>query len=206
MKVELTGQRSEILFLNGAFKDVSGGIPLAIALLALLFLSEFFLAANLLLGVYPSLARSLLEVSFLSTHIIFGVIASLLALFSTVITMFYFIGTGKAVKESVQEWDLDKRYYEMVLKYKKRYFPTMTLALIVYISLPGVGAATSANYLSSGFHGLVAYLTVLTHGFICYQGWNYIFENDRLVATVDRLVREKQRENDSENREPDQRE
>jgi hypothetical protein len=92
---------------------------------------------------------------------------------------------------------LDERYYEMVLKYKKRYFPTMTLSLLVYIALPGVGAAATTDTVSSGFHGIIAYLTVLTHGFICYQGWHYIFENDRLVATVDRLAREKQAEEDT---------
>ncbi len=167
---------------------------MAVALLALLFTSLLLLVANLLLGVFPSLASEFFGTAFLRTHIILGVIAPLLALFSTVITMFYFIGTGKAVKESVQEWDLDRRYYEMVLKYKKRYFPTMTLSLLVYIGLPSVGAATSANYLSPEFHSMVAYLTILTHGFVCYQGWFYIFENDRLVTTVDRLVHERQQE------------
>jgi hypothetical protein len=172
---------------------------MAVALLALLFMGLVMLIANLLLGQFPTLAGELLGTSFLSTHIILGVIASLLALFSTVITMFYFIGTGKAVKESVQEWELDERYYQMVLKYKKKYFPTMTLSLVVYIALPSVGAATSADYLSAGFHSLVAYLTILTHAFICYQGWFYIFENDRLVATVDRLAREKEREDEISN-------
>lgn len=164
---------------------------MAIALIGLLFVSLLLLLANLVLGEYPVLAGAVMDLPFLSTHIALGVVASLLALFSTVITMFYFIGTGKAVKESVRDWDLDHRYYEMVLKYKKKYFPTMTLALVVYIALPSVGAAASVDYLSAGFHRLVAYLTVLTHSVIVYQGWEYIFENDRLVATVDRLAREK---------------
>jgi len=169
----------------------------AVGLFALLIMGLATLVMNLVLGEYPALAQNLVGMPFLTVHVIFGVIASLLALFGTVITMFYFIGTGKSVKEGVKEWDLDERYYEMVLKYKKRYFPTMTLSLLVYIALPGVGAAATTDTVSSGFHGIIAYLTVLTHGFICYQGWHYIFENDRLVATVDRLAREKQAEEDT---------
>lgn len=178
----------------GFHNDLREDVIVAVGLMALLLMGLVTLAGNLVLGEVPTLAGDLLGHSFLTSHIILGVIGSLLALFSTVITMFYFIGTGKAVKESVQEWDLDPRYYDMVLKYKKKYFPTMTLSLVVYIALPSVGAATSADYLSAGFHGMVAYLTVATHAFICYQGWYYIFENDRLVATVDRLAREAERD------------
>lgn len=171
---------------------------MAVGLFALLIMGLATLIMNLILGEFPALAQILFGMPYLTVHVIFGVIASLLALFGTVITMFYFIGTGKSVKEGVQEWDLDERYYEMVLKYKKKYFPTMTLSLLVYIALPGVGAAVTTDTVSPGLHGLVAYLTVLTHAFICYQGWHYIFENDRLVATVDRLAREKQQQEDAQ--------
>lgn len=163
---------------------------MAIALLALLFMSLIAIGMNLVLGEFTGLSIYLFGQASLASHMMLGVVASLLALFSVVITMFYFIGTGKAVKETVKEWDLDPRYYDMVLKYKRKYFPTMTVSLLVYIAAPSVGAAASANYLSDGFHGLIGYLTFATHAFICYQGWYYIFENDRLVNTVDRLARE----------------
>ena len=165
---------------------------MAVALIGLLFMSLVMLVANLVLGYDPGLATQYLGTSFLSAHIMLGVLASLLALFSVVITMFYFIGTAKAVEEGVRDYELDRRYYEMTLKYKKKYFPVMTVSLLVYIALPSVGAAVSANYLASWYHEIVAYLTILTHGYICYSGWGYIFENDRLVNTVDRLIREQE--------------
>lgn len=170
---------------------------MAIALLALLFISLIAIGLNLALGEFTGLSIYLFGKSSLAIHMLFGVIASLLALFSVVITMFYFIGTGKAVKETIQEWNLDKRYYDMVLKYKRKYFPTMTLSLLVYIAAPSVGAAASAEYVSDWLHGLVGYLTFATHAFICYQGFYYVFENDRLVATVDRLAREAEEGEDS---------
>ncbi|MFB6346546.1 MAG: hypothetical protein ABEK50_12370 [bacterium] len=167
---------------------------MAIALLALLFISLLAIGLNLLLGEFTGLSIYLFGEASLAIHMMLGIVASLVALFSVVITMFYFIGTGKAVKETVQEWELDERYYQMVLKYKKKYFPTMTLALVVYIAAPSVGAAASAEYVSDSVHRLVSYVTFLTHGYICYQGFYYIFENDRLVTTVDRLAREAEEE------------
>lgn len=168
---------------------------MAIALLGLLFVSLLAIGMNLLLGEFPSLGVYLFGKASLATHMMVGVVASLLGLFSVVITMFYFIGTGKAVKETIKEWDLDKRYYDMVLKYKRKYFPTMTASLLVYIGVAGFGAAASVNYIDDWYHGLVGYLTFATHLLICYQGVFYIYENDRLVNTVDRLAREAEEKN-----------
>lgn len=163
---------------------------MAVALLALLFLGFLALLLNTLIVIPPlgEWSASLLHTSFISLHFSLGVIAAFLCLFGVVMTMFYFIGTGKAVKEEVRDHDLDKRYYRMVLKYKKQYFPVMTLSLLLYIAVPTMGAAAHADYIAPGFHGMVAYLTLATHGYICYRGSQYIFENDRLVSTVNRLV------------------
>lgn len=172
---------------------------MAVALLALLSVGLVLLGADLFVSQNLALAASLVDASSgLSVWIIFEVLASLTALFSVVITMFYFIGTGKAVKESVRDHDLDEGYYDLVLKYKKRYFPAMTLALLFYIALPGVGAAVTVDYVGRTTHFLVALSTVLMHLYVCWRGWEYIIENDRLVATVDRLVRERQQERETE--------
>lgn len=166
---------------------------MAVALLALLFIGLVLLGADLWVSQNLALAAALVDASSgVSVWIIFEVLASLTALFSVVITMFYFIGTGKAVKESVSDHELDSAYYDMVLKYKKRYFPVMTLALVAYVALPAVGAAVTVDYVGSTVHFLVALVTFLAHVYVCYLGWSYIIENDRLVSTVDRLVREKQ--------------
>lgn len=168
---------------------------MAIALLALLFVSLSLLTLNILaaeVSMIGSTLTSLIGGSFISVHFTLGVVASVLCLFSVVITMFYFIGTGRAVKDSVKDYGLDRRYYQMILKYKRKYFPVMTLALVIYIALPTLGAAAQAKYIAPGFHGLFSYITLVTHAFVCYQGWGYIFENERVVATVNRLVREHQ--------------
>lgn len=168
---------------------------MAVALLALLSAGLIMLGADLFVSQNLALAASLVNASSgLSVWLIFEVLAALTALFSVVITMFYFIGTGRAVKESVRDHDLDERYYDMVLKYKRRYFPAMTLALVFYVALPGVGAAVTVDYVGGTTHFLVALATLLVHLYVCWLGWSFIIENDRLVATVDRLVREREDE------------
>lgn len=169
-----------------------GLIRMAIALVVLLWLGFLGILLNILMAQVPVVARwmtSLAGSPFIGTHFVVGVCASILALFGVVITMFYFIGTAKAVKEAVRDYKLDRGYYEMTLKYKKKYFPGMTLSLLFYIGLPSLGSAVMVDYLSPWIHGWFAYATLLMHGWICVRGQQYLIENDRLMAKVDWLVK-----------------
>ncbi|MFB6355178.1 MAG: hypothetical protein ABEJ65_01515 [bacterium] len=173
---------------------------MSIALIVLLWMSLLLILGNYVVGISEgvrAVITGLTGISFLPFHFILGVISSLLALFSVVITMFYFIGTGKAVKEGVKEHDLDERYYRMTLKYKKKFFPVMTLSLLFYIALPCVGAAVSANYLGSLTHHLVSVATIIVHFYISVRGVYYLYENDRLVSTVHRLIQEAEMEEET---------
>ena len=167
---------------------------MAIALIILLWIGFAALLLNILMAhvsVVAEIVSSISGASFIATHFTLGVVSSLIALFAVVITMFYFIGTAKAVKEGVRDHDLDHGYYEMTLKYKKKYFPGMTASLLFYIAAPGFGAAAQVGSVSHFTHGVVAYLTLLIHLWICVKGQEYLIENDRLVAKVDYLIQKK---------------
>lgn len=142
--------------------------------------------------IVSNLITWLADAPFIAAHFTLGVCAALIALFGVVITMFYFIGTAKAVKEAVRDHDLDREYYRLTLKYKRKYFPGMTASLLFYIATPSLGGAAMVDMVSPYLHGGVAYLTLLVHGWICVRGQQYLMENDRLVAKVDYLVKQKQ--------------
>lgn len=168
---------------------------MGIALVGLLWLGFGVLLLSVLMAHVPIVANVmtwLANAPFVATHFTLGVCASLTALFGVVITMFYFIGTAKAVKEAVRDYELDREYYELTLKYKRKYFPGMTLSLLFYIATPSLGGATMVDMVAPYVHGVVAYLTLIVHGWICIRGQEYLLENDRLVAKVDYLVKQKE--------------
>lgn len=164
------------------------------ALLGLLFCALILLLLNTAVGHFPGLGTWVasnflgMESEFLEFHIILGVLGVLLALFSVCLVMFYLIGTGKQIKENIQEENLDKNLYKPVKEGKRRFFPTLTLAMVMYVALPCVGAAVTVDYLNPGFHRLLAYLTVLTHGFVCYQALHYLKEQDRTIVKINRRL------------------
>lgn len=173
---------------------------MALALVVLLWIGFGALLLNILMAHVPSIAGVVTYIAgapFIATHFTLGVVSSLIALFAVVITMFYFIGTAKAVKEGVRDHNLDRDYYELTLKYKKQYFPGMTASLLFYIAAPGFGAAAQVGSVSHLTHGIVAYLTLLVHLWICVRGQEYLIENDRLVAKVDYLIQKKTKDDSS---------
>lgn len=159
------------------------------ALFALLFCSLVLLLGNTIVGHAPGVAGAWFGMEFLEFHIILGVLASLLALFTVCMIMFYLIGTGKQIKENIREHDLDASLYGPVTDGKRKFFPTLTLAMVLYVALPGVGAALTVEAVGSGFHTMISYLTLVTHLFVCYQSWHHLRAQDRVIVTVDRQVR-----------------
>ena len=56
-----------------------------------------------------------------ATHIQFAFIATIFYMFSQSWIMFYFIGSGKTIKETILKYDLDKKIYQEVINSKKNY-------------------------------------------------------------------------------------
>jgi len=175
----------------------TGSVPtMAVALVILLWMSFGVLFVTLLMGQIQPLGYVISDwfgASWIATHFTLGVCGSIFALFVVVITMFYFIGTAKAVKEGVRDYQLDRDYYELTLKYKRKFFPAMTVSLLFYIALPSLGAASMVNYVDPWIHGVSSYLTLMLHGWICFRGQEYLLENDQLVAKVDYLIQKRER-------------
>ena len=66
-----------------------------------------------------------------ANYISFSFVSTLLYMFTQTLIMFYFIGAGKKVKETILENDLDKKVYQEVLDIKSNLFPALTLNLLI---------------------------------------------------------------------------
>src|SRR5436305_13091028 len=62
-------------------------------------------------------------------HVLLALATSLLLLFAHCWIMFYLIGTGKAIKEAVNENGLDPAMIEDTKRFKNRSYPMLMLAI-----------------------------------------------------------------------------
>ena len=102
-----------------------------------------------------------------ANHIAFAFISTILYMFTQTLIMFYFIGAGKKIKETIINYDLDKDNYQDVIKIKKVLFPPLTLNMLfvgtAFILGGGVHTGAVNKYWHTGlfFISMLHYLKVL---------------------------------------------
>ncbi len=63
-------------------------------------------------------------------HIAFAFVSTIFYMFTQTLIMFYFIGAGKKIKETILDNNLDKIHYKEVIKIKKELFGSLTLNML----------------------------------------------------------------------------
>ena len=110
-------------------------------LLITTLLSIAGLIATSIFGFQASPARA-------ADHIIVAIVTVVVALFSQSMTMFFFIGTGKELKEKSRN---DEGVVERTKSFKARVFPAamwaMTAIMITFITGGGVGSGKTPRWL-----------------------------------------------------------
>ena len=102
-----------------------------------------------------------------ANHIAFAFISTILYMFTQTLIMFYFIGAGKKVKETIINYDLNRELYQEVIDLKKILFPPLTLNMLfvgtVFILGGGVHTDAVNKYWHSGlfFISIFHYLKVI---------------------------------------------
>tara|TARA_B100000586_G_C19795755_1_gene295988 strand:- start:106 stop:462 length:357 start_codon:yes stop_codon:yes gene_type:complete len=88
-------------------------------------------------------------------------------MFTQTLVMFYFIGAGKKVKETIITYNLNKEIYQEVIELKKVLFPPLTLNMLfvgtAFILGGGVHTGAVNKYWHTGlfFISIMHYLKVI---------------------------------------------
>ena len=80
-------------------------------------------------------------VAYLGSHISYAFASIIIYTLTQTIIMFYFIGSGKKIKETILQYNLDKAPYQKVLKIKRKLFPHLTMNILLIGTAFIVGGA-----------------------------------------------------------------
>ena len=123
-----------------------------------------------------------------AAHIPFAFFSTIFYMFTQTLIMFYFIGAGKKIKETILENNLDKTTYQEVIELKRKLFTPLTLNMLfvmIAFILGGAVHTTDINKLwHSGFFilSIVHYLKV-----IIIQHNSFIANNKTLLKVGEEL-------------------
>jgi hypothetical protein len=149
------------------------------ALLSLLWISVVSLFVTFSTGLH------LLQFS-IKAHVILALTATTLALFAHTMTMFYFIGTGKKIKEFVSTWDerTQQEIRQKIIQMKRKIFPGMTLVCLLLMAAFILGGAYDARVISKPVHFWVSTAALVYHVHVVLRETFYLFKNVDLISEV----------------------
>ena len=160
---------------------------MAIALLAgtLLAIAGFLLTSVQGFVVATHLAQSDPAVRFLVTkHVAYAIPTVLLSLFSQSMVIFFFIGTGRLVKDDIAGYaEIDRRtVLDALRRFKRCTSPPATFALLSAIGVFVLGGAAHVRVLPSWTHLTAALAAVATHLWALGSELSAFVENGRLMT------------------------
>jgi hypothetical protein len=139
-----------------AREDIRGNYnaPVAQALLISTLVTIAGLIVTIVMGFRANPAH-------VATHIIIALVTVVIGLFSQSMTMFFFIGTGKELKEKSEQ---DANVVQRTRVFKSRVFPAamwaMTAIMVTFITGGGVGMGKTPIWL----HDALAALSIFMFG------------------------------------------
>lgn len=167
---------------------------MAIALFVgtLLALAGFLLTSVQGFALSTHLAGASPAVRLLVTkHVAYAIPTVLLSLFSQSMVIFFFVGTGRLVKDEIAGLpEADRRpVLEALRGFKRRTSPPATFALLSAIAVFVVGGGVHTKALPSWVHLATSLAAVGTHLWALAAEWRAFLENGRLMAHPATYVR-----------------
>jgi hypothetical protein len=98
-----------------------------------------------------------------SRHMLLAIPAALFQLFGHSLTMFYFIGTGRRIKEWAAEHGGQPDLLRRVADFKRRVFPWTSSTLLLVITVFVLGGGVDAKVVPGWIHGLLAVAALLVN-------------------------------------------
>ena len=128
---------------------------------------------------------------FQASHPHFALLSTVFYMFTETLIMFYFIGTGSAIKKSIDPKRSQTGLYEKVKKTKMLLFPHLTMNMVLVGIIFILGGAVQTGSVAGWLHGLLfdlaffhfLYITVLQH-----RGFKENVEIIGILSVVDAPV------------------
>ena len=126
----------------------------------------------------------------LAQHVLFGFFTTFLVTLTQSMTMFYFIGTGKQVKDLVASLPAGPQLVQRTKVFKAKVFPPALWAMLFTMAtmIIGGGVHTHVAWTPPLLHTLLAAASLYFNVVAFWKEAKYMIENNMLLQEVDRLL------------------
>jgi Mn2+/Fe2+ NRAMP family transporter len=124
----------------------------------------------------------------LQRHFLFALFATFVTILAQCMSIFYFIGTGKQVKDLMAARPEADRFIRRTRQFKAKVFGPATLAILFTMAAWIVGGGVDTRVIPVVVHTGLAVMALLTNAFAFTREFRYMSENNALLDEVAVLV------------------
>lgn len=124
----------------------------------------------------------------LPPHLLVGLGAVLMMLFSHSWILIYLLGTGRAVGEAVRTFQLEADLAEASRRFRRRAIPVLLVAVGLVFATFLLGAAVVPKVVPSWIHHALFYVTVIAQVIALRIESQMLRANEELLVAIDRRV------------------
>jgi len=119
-----------------------------------------------------------------ANHITFAFIPTILYMFTQTLIMFYFIGAGKKIKDTIINHNLNKQIYQDVINIKKILFPPLTLNMLFVGTLFILGGGIHTGAINTYWHSGLFFISLLHYLKVIIIQHKSFIENSYILSEV----------------------
>ncbi len=124
----------------------------------------------------------------LGQHFLFGFFTTFLVALAQSMTMFYFIGTGKQVKDLVLNHPAGKEFIQRTKMFKNQVFPPATWAILFTMATMILGGGVDTRVIPTFVHTLLAAASLYFNAVAFWKEGKYMIEQNMLMEEIERFL------------------
>ncbi len=124
-------------------------------------------------------------------HVALGLVAALGSILNLSLVMFYFIATGKAVREAAEKGLMPVKDYRITRKFKGKLFPLVMAAVVMFMITPVLGAGYHAGRMELTWHMTLAWSAIVFYAFLLFFVRKLLLKNLSIFEQTVKVVNAK---------------
>ena len=120
----------------------------------------------------------------LSQHFLFAMFATFIVVLAQSMSMFFFIGMGKQVKDLIASRPQARDFVQRTREFKSKVFPPATLAMLFTMAAWIVGGGVDTRVIPTWIHTFLALCAVVTNLFAFVREAKYMAQHNMLLDEV----------------------
>ena len=124
------------------------------------------------------------QIFYNANYISFSFVSTILYMFTQTLIMFYLIGAGKQIKETIIEYNLNKEIYQEVIKIKNVLFPPLTLNILLVGTAFILGGGVQTKALSKYWHHSIFFISLLHYLKVIFIQHRSLVKNSYILSEV----------------------